>query len=182
MWCVLSAELSDPSLVDGKVSEYANKYNFAKVSGIDGYIAQTFGSTIRSVGKASYAAIAVALVITVLITLLFMKMLVAKYRYPIAVMKALGFTNPDIAAQYMSRSVSVLMIGLVLGTLLANTLGEMLAGAVISSFGASSFHFAVNPLTSYLLCPLMMTGSVLIATRIGTSGAGQIKISESIKE
>lgn len=182
MWFVICAELSDQSLVDGKVSEYADRFDFAKVSDIDKYITQTFGSTISSVGKASYAAMAVALIITVLVTLLFMKMLVAKDRYSIAVMKAFGFTNSDITAQYISRSVFVLIVGIVLGTILANTLGEILAGAVISMFGASTFHFAVNPLTAYLICPLMMIGSVLIATMIGTSGAGQIKISENIKE
>lgn len=181
MWSIVSAELSDQSLVDNKVSEYADRFGFAKVSDIDEFVTQTFGSTISSVEKASYAAIAVALIITVLVTLLFMKMLVAKDRYSIAVMKALGFTNSDMKAQYVSRSVFVLIVGIVLGTLLANPLGEMLAGAVISSFGASTFEFAVNPLWAYLLCPLMMVCSVLIATLIGTSGAGQIKISENIK-
>ncbi|WP_018755493.1 ABC transporter permease [Paenibacillus terrigena] len=182
MWFVICAELSDPSLVDEKTSEYGDRFVFAKVSDIDKFVAQTFGSTISSVKKASNAAIAVALMITVLVTLLFMKMLVAKDRYSIAVMKAFGFTNSDITAQYVSRSVFVLIVGIVLGTLLANTLGEMLAGAVISTFGASTFHFAVNPLSAYLLSPLMMIGSVLIATMIGTSGAGQIKIPEHIKE
>ncbi|GIP34240.1 ABC transporter permease [Paenibacillus sp. J2TS4] len=182
MWYVISAKLSDPSLIASKVSEYAERFGYAKVSDIDEYIAQTFGSTIDSVGKAANSAIVVALIITVLITLLFMKMLVAKDRYSIAVMKAFGFTNSDIQAQYVSRSVFVLIIGVALGTLLANTLGERLAGAVISSFGASAFHFTVNPLAAYLLSPLMMIGSVLIATIIGTSGAGQIKISDNIKE
>lgn len=182
MWCVICAELSDKSLVGGKTLEYANMFDFAKISGIDEYITQTFGSTISSVGKASCAAIAVALIITVLVTLLFMKMLVAKDRYSIAVMKSFGFTNSDITAQYVSRSVFVLIVGIVLGTLLANTIGEVLAGKVISSFGASSFKFAVNPLSAYLLCPLMMVCSVLVATIIGTLGAGQIKISENIKE
>ncbi|SMF69393.1 putative ABC transport system permease protein [Paenibacillus uliginis N3/975] len=182
MWYVICAELSDQSLIDSKVSEYADRFDYAKVSDIDEYIAQTYGSTISSVGKASNSAIAVALIITVLVTLLFMKMLIAKDRYSIAVMKAFGFTHSDIKAQYVSRSVFVLIVGIVLGTLLANTLGEMLAGAVISSFGASTFQFAVNPLSAYLFSPLMMICSVLIATMIGTSGAGQIKISENIKE
>ncbi len=182
MWCVICVELSDKSLVDSKVSEYTNKFDFAKIKGIDGYVRQTFGPTIDSIGKASGAAIAVALIITALVTLLFMKMLVAKDRYSIAVMKALGFTNQDITAQYVSRSIFVLIAGILFGTLLANTLGELLAGAVIASFGASSFKFEVNPLSAYLLCPLMMVCAVLIATITGTSGAGQIKISENIKE
>ncbi|OME77914.1 ABC transporter permease [Paenibacillus sp. FSL A5-0031] len=182
MWSIVSAELSDKSLVDVKVAEYADKFDFAKTSDIDEFVTQTLGSTISSVEMASYAAVAVALVITVLVTLLFMKMLVAKDRYSIAVLKAFGFTNSDIKAQYVSRTVFVLIVGIVLGTLLANTLGEMLAGLIISSLGASTFNFAVNPLSAYLFSPLMMICAVLIATMIGTSGAGQIKISENIKE
>lgn len=182
MWSVISADLSDPSLIVRTTTEYGDMFSFAKVSDIDEFVAQTFGSTINSVKKASFTSIIIALVIGLLVTLLFMKLLVAKDRYSISVMKALGFTNSDIRKQYVTRSVVVLMIGIVLGILLANTAGELLAGAIISSFGASSFRFTINPLSSYLFIPLMMIGVVLIATIIGTSGAGNIKISENIKE
>ncbi|TDL65125.1 ABC transporter permease [Rhodococcus qingshengii] len=182
MWTIVCVELSDKSLVDSRISGYSDKFDFAKTSDIDEFVSQTLGSTISSVEMASYAAVAVALVITVLITLLFIKMLVAKDRHSIAVMKALGFTNSDIKAQYVSRSVFILIAGIILGTLLANTLGEVLAGALISSFGASTFNFTVNPLKAYLFSPLMMIFTVLIATMIGTSSAGKIKISENIKE
>lgn len=182
MWSIIYAELSGKSDVEGMVSKYADRFNFAKISAVDEYITQTFGSTISSVGKASGAAVVVALILTVLVTLLFMKMLVAKDRYSISVMKSMGFTNSDISAQYVARSVFVLIIGIFLGTLLANTLGEVLAGAIISSFGASSFKFVVNPFSAYLLCPLLMICTVLIATIIGTFSAGQIKIAENIKE
>ncbi|MBD8005649.1 ABC transporter permease [Bacillus norwichensis] len=182
MWYVISVEFSDPSLIGNKVSEYADRFDYAKVSDIDEYIEQTYGSTIDSIRKASFASIVVALMITVLVTLLFMKMLLAKDRYSIAVMKSFGFTNFDITVQYIARSVFILLVGVVFGTLLANTLGEMLAGAVISSFGASTFKFVVDPLSAYLLSPLMMICSVIIATIIGTLGAGQIKIAQNMKE
>jgi len=182
MWSVITAQLSDPALVDQKIVEYSDRFAFAKVSDIDEFIRQTYGGTISAIGKVSYAAIGVALTLTVLITLLFMRMLVAKDRYAIAVMKAFGFTNSDIKAQYIARSIFVLIIGILLGTLLANTLGETLAGAVIASFGASSFKFVINPAFTYLLSPLMMAGVVLAATILGTLDAGQIKISENIKE
>ncbi|HWQ31035.1 MAG TPA: ABC transporter permease, partial [Negativicutes bacterium] len=174
MWCVICAEISDKALISAKITEYKQSFDYAKTSDINEYIVQTFGSTISSIGKASHAAIAVALVITVLVTLLFMRMLVAKDRYTIAVMKAFGFKSSDITLQYVSRSVFVLVIGIILGTLLANTLGELLARAVISSFGASSFAFVVDPLSAYLLSPLMMVCAVLAATIVGTSGAGKI--------
>ena len=116
------------------------------------------------------------------LTLLFMRMIAAKDRYSIAVLKALGFTNQDIAVQYATRAGLVLAAGILAGTLLANTLGEGLAGAVISSFGASSFAFEIDPVSSYLIRPLSIAAIVLAAALIAASGAGRIGIPENIKE
>jgi len=182
MWSVINVALSDPALLDAKIAEYADRFDFAKVSDMDAFIGQTYGSTISAIGKAAVAAVGVALTITVLITLLFMRMLVAKDRYAIAVMKAFGFTNSDIKAQYVARAAFVLSIGILLGTLLANTLGEALTGAVIASFGAASFEFVINPLSAYLLSPLLMVAATLLATLAGTLDAGWIRIAENIKE
>lgn len=182
MWNIVSAEFSNKSLVDEKISEYVNEFEFAKVSGINEFVNQTFGSTIISVKKASNVAIAVALIITILVTLLFLKLLIAKDKYSISVMKAFGYSNSDIILQYASRSIFVLIIGIILGTVLANTLGEMIAGMVISSFGASTFKFSVDVLPSYVLSPIMMICAVLIATVIGTMGVRRINIAENMKE
>ncbi|MFO7633137.1 MAG: ABC transporter permease [Caldilinea sp.] len=182
MWSVIGVELAEPARIDAKIAEYAGRFEFAKVSDIDEFIAQTYGATINAIGKAAYAAIGAALTLTVLITLLFMRMLVAKDRYAIAVLKAFGFTNADIKAQYVARAVFVLIVGVVLGTFLANTLGETLAGAVIASFGAASFTFSINPFFAYLFSPLLMAGAVLMSTVVGTLDAGKIKISENIRE
>lgn len=182
MWSIIYVLLSPEAAPGTIAAEYADKFGFAKVTNTQEYILQTYGQTLSAVKQASIAAIAVAVIIIVLITLLFMKMLVAKDRYSIAVMKACGFTNSDIRLQYISRAVSVLILGILSGTVLANTIGEILVGMVISSFGASSFNFTVNPLLAYLFCPLIMVCSVLIGGIFGTKGAGQIKISENIKE
>jgi len=182
MWSVITARLADPGMTVQKAAEYADSFPFAKVSGIDEYIRQTFGGTIRAIDSAACAAAGIALALAVLITFLFMRMLVAKDRYKIAVLKAFGYTNADIKVQYLARSVFVLVIGLLVGTVLANTVGESLAGAGIASFGGASFKFIVNPVFAYLLGPLSMAGAVLTAVCLGTLDAGRIKISESIKE
>lgn len=182
MWSIINIELADASTVENKAQEYQNDFGFAKVSAIDEYVLQTYGSTISSVGIAAYGAAAIALFISVLVTLLFMKMLIAKERYTIAVMKAFGYTTRDIRVQFASRAVFVLLVGAITGTLLANTLGQLLAGQAISYVGASSFSFTIDPVLSYLLSPLLMLSFVLIATVVGTASIAQIKISENIKE
>ncbi len=182
MWCVICAGLADNTPVGEKVTQYAGSFAFAKVSDVDEYIYQTFGSTINSVKNAAAVSLVIAIVIAALITVLFMKMLIAKDRYSIAAMRALGFRRSDIALQYISRSAFVLIISIIVGTLLANTLGEALAGAVISSFGASSFKFIINPVNAYIISPMMLIGAVLAAAFAGAHGAGEINIPEYIKE
>lgn len=182
MWSVIYSTMANPSLVADKRAEYAKTFSFAKVSGIDDYIHQTFGTTIHAIEKAARAALVIALLLCVLVTFLFMNMLIAKDQAHIAIMKALGFTNVDIATQYAARSIFVLLLAISMGTLLANTLGEYLTSTVIASFGAASFDFMINPLAAYVFCPLVLTSVVLLATLFGTSRAGQVKIIEHIKE
>lgn len=182
MWSVICAKVADDTSVGQKVMEYTKAFPFAKISDVDAYIYQTFGSTIHSVKNAAAVSIMIALVISILITILFIKMLIAKDGYSIAAMKAIGFRNLEIELQYLSRMIFSLIIGIVFGTLLANTFGEFLAGAVISSFGASSFQFIINPVNAYLLSPVMLILAVLAAAFAGAHGAGEIKIPEYMKE
>lgn len=182
MWSAINAELIDAAVLDQVATAYAQRFTFAKVSAMAEYVAQTFGGTVRAVGTAALAATAVALVIAALITLLFMRMLIAKDRYSIAVMKAFGFTNADVTVQYVARAMVVLLAGILIGTFLANTLGKALAGAAIASFGAETFAFTINPWFAYLLAPLLMACAVLVATITGTLDAGRISIAEHLKE
>lgn len=181
-WTTICATLTGQGILDEKIASYQADFPYAKISGIDDYVAQTFGQTLRSVKSASQIAILAAAFITLLVTLLFTKMLISKDRYSIAVMRALGFTGSDIRSQYIWRAVTVLTAGILAGTILANTLGEQLAGLAISSFGAAAFHFQINPLSTYLLSPLILLAAALAAAAWGTGRAGDVSIRESIKE
>ena len=155
------------------VENYANWFPYAKVSDIHEFVMQTYGPTLDSIATASRASVAIALVLAALITVLFVRMLVAKDRYSTAVMKSLGYRDRDIKAQYLARALVVLTIG---------TVGEMAAGALIASFGASSFSFEIDPIRVYGFLPALLAAVVLAATMLGSSDAGAITLSQSIKE
>ena len=182
MWSIISVELSERSDAAGKAAEYAAAFPYAKVSDIDEFIAQTFGPTKSSVAKAAAAAAVAALTVAALVTIMFMKMLMAKDRYSIAVLKASGFTVSDIKLQYVVQSAFILAAGLIIGTILAGTAGELLAGLFISSLGASTFDFTTNIFFTFLLSPLMLALAVITATLAGISDTGTVKIPENIKE
>lgn len=182
MWATINIALNDPRLLKEKVKEYADLFDYAKVYAIDTYIMKVFGQVIKSVSKAAYTGMMIALMLTFLITLLFMKMLIAKDRCSITVLKAIGFRNSDIMMHYVTRAGCILVLSVLLGTILANTLGKGLMGMMISLFGAASFKFTINPLSVYLLSPLMFAASAFIATLTSGSSIEKIKISEYIKE
>jgi putative ABC transport system permease protein len=175
---VTIAGVSERAIAD----EYAEAFPFARVIDMERNTSQTLGPTITAVGLAAMVAAAAGLALTALITLLFMKMLVAKDRFQIAAMRSFGFTNADIRVQYMTRSVAILVLGCVLGTFLANTLGQALVGAFLSSLGAAAFQFQSNTLLAYILCPLALLACALTATFGGTLDVRGIKIADNIKE
>lgn len=182
VWSVVCADLADKNRLSDKIAEYGNHFPYAKVSGIDEYMTQTFGETLQSVQTASMMAVLVSAAIVLLVTLLFMKLLTAKDRYSIAVLRAVGFTRLDIQRQYAWRALMILAAGIFLGTVLAGTLGEKLSAAAISSLGATTFQFTINPLTTYLFSPLILVASGLLASIWGTFHAGDVKLCQSIKE
>ena len=111
-----------------------------------------------------------------------MKLLTAKDQYSIAVLRAVGFTAADIQRQYAWRVFLILSAGIFLGTILAGTLGETLSAAAVSSLGAATFRFTVNPRSTYLFSPLILVCVGLLAAIWGTLHAGDVKLCQSIKE
>lgn len=178
----IAVTFRDRQNVTAAISQYREQFPFAKVTGIEETITQMLGSIRDAIKMASAVAILTTVLLTLLVTVLFMKMLVAKDRYPIVLQKAMGFTSRDIRWQYLTRSITVLIVGVILGTILANTLGELAGVAIVASFGASTFHFIVNQWFVYLASPLLITVCVVAATLLGISRIQALKISEHIKE
>ena len=98
------------------------------------------------------------------------------------IIKSLGFTSKSIRRQYMVRSAVVLLLGIAIGVIAANTLGEFVGVLLMSTFGVATFHFKINWLFAYLISPLIIAGCVYAATRFGISDIEAIKVSEYIKE
>jgi putative ABC transport system permease protein len=182
MRVVIPIELKGKAMIEDTAAQYQDKFPFATIAVADEYVRQTFGGTMDAIQKASYASIAATVLLAILVTLLFMKMLVAKDRYSIAILKSLGFTGADIRKQYVARSLLVAALGIIIGVILANTLGELVGAALISSLGATTFRFVINPFYAYLFAPLLTMVCVYIATLLGIRDIRPLKISAHIKE
>ncbi|WP_237690779.1 ABC transporter permease [Paenibacillus caui] len=154
LWYVVSLDVKDGVKIADKISEYEQAFYPAKVTDLQGYLHQTLGGTISQLKLVTVLALAIAVCVSILITSLFLKMLISKDNGQIAILRSLGFALSRIKLQYVTMSLTVLVTGILLGTVLSNTVGQMLISGIMSFFGASKIAFIVNPVQAYLLCPV----------------------------
>ncbi|MED0998582.1 FtsX-like permease family protein [Bacillus mobilis] len=164
LWYVVNVDMKPTVNLQEKVKEYKLNFSSAKITDTDDYLTQTLGETIKQLRLVTQVAILIAILISVLITAMFFKMLLAKDFSQILIMKNIGFSYKDIRIQYITRSIVIVLIGIVTGTLLAATFGEMLVSWLGSFMGAAHIKFVVNPIVSYVICPAILFISVTATT------------------
>lgn len=79
------------------------RYPYAKIAEISEYFSRMTATLTQALHKASMASVAITVSLVFLVTLLFVRMLLAKNRSATAVLKVLGFTHSDLRLQYLSR-------------------------------------------------------------------------------
>jgi putative ABC transport system permease protein len=178
----VSLDLTDKSRIDDKIREYSEAFHPARVTDLEGYLAQTLGHTIDQLSKVTVVAVAVGLAVAVLITSLFLTMLTSKDASQIAIMRSLGFSLRNIRVQYLSRALLLLGFSIVLGTIFSNTLGQRLVSALWAFMGASQIKFVIDPVQAYVLLPLLLMLAVSITTLLSLTGIKETNIAEMIVE
>lgn len=168
LWYAVSLSFFSDVDTASKIDGYSRMFAPAKVTDIEGYMSQTFASTIRQLETVTGVVSVVSTAIAVLITALFLKMLLAKDCSQITIMKGLGFTSVHIRTQYLTAISLSLFLGLALGMIAAGTLGEVLVGALMGSMGASKISFVINPYISFIVCPVLLLTAVITTTLLSS--------------
>jgi len=160
-----------------KIEEYAAAFFPAKITNVEGYLDQTFAGTTDQLKLLTIVAIAVAVIVAILITSLFLKMLIAKDMSQIAIMKGLGFSLQNVQLQYITRALLILNTAIILGTI-----GQNLIGAVLSMVGAPNIEFIINPFHAYILSPIALMIIVTITTLLSIVSMKDFNISDMTAE
>ena len=163
-WYVVNIDLKPGYEINEKVDEYSAAFPQTRITDLNTYVLQTFGDTIKQLKTIRTLTILISVLMTCLITAMFLKMLIIKDRAQIAIMKNIGFASRDIITQYIIKSLIVMAIGIVLGTILCNSLGEVFISAIGSLQGAPKISFEIHPLEAYVFYPIIL----MIATSITT--------------
>jgi putative ABC transport system permease protein len=149
---------------DTKAAEYRAAFGDARVTDLEGYLSQTLGTTISQLSTVTAGAITLGLVVSVLITSLFFRMLIAKDTRRIAIMRSIGFSQRAVRLQYLASSLLLLVLGIGVGTLFSNTLGQRVVSFLWSFMGAARIEFVIDPVKAYLLIPAALMAAVAVTT------------------
>lgn len=119
---------------------------------------QTLGVVARQVQAATLAIIAIGLVMSAFIIVLFMKLRLIKDSSQIAILKAIGFTNLDVRKQYLYKVSVISLIGITIGTIISSIIGEKIISFVFNlmGLGISKLTFIINPWLAYVMVPLVL--------------------------
>lgn len=156
LWYIVSMDLAPGVNKLEKMDDYKNAYSTAQVNDISEYTRQTLGHIIEQMGTVVIGGIAIAIVIAVFITALFLRMLLSKDMSQNAIMRSVGLTSKQISHQYMAGTMMVLVVGIILGVLLSNLVGEFLVSMAMSFMGAAKIEFVHIIWQTWLLCPLAL--------------------------
>jgi len=129
---------------------------------------QTMGGVAKQLRTVVFVIILIGACLAMLITVLFLKLRLAKDLSEIAVLKAIGFSEHDIKQQYMIKMGCVSITGILTGIILTDVLGEKIINVALSmvGLGIKKVDLIANPVIEYIMCPLFLMVLILLTTWI----------------
>jgi putative ABC transport system permease protein len=176
LWYNLAVDFKAGTDIAAKRHEYSALFHPARVTDLEDYLRQTLGGTLGQVRRVTVSAVLVGLVLSILITALFMRMVIAREASSLAVMRGMGFTLRDLRIQYLLKSLLPLGVGISAGTVFSNTLGQKGVSVIWSLMGASRIEFVVDPVQAYIILPLLLWGAVSATTLSALSAVKETNI------
>ncbi len=179
---IIYLDVSDGVTVEEKTNELRGILTDSKITPVSEFVSQTLGGITDNMGMVQGAAIAISLLLSMLITVMILQLITAREHSAIAIKKAIGFSNRDIRIQFGIRILMIQLVAIIVGTVLANYLGEVIFGLMLSSMGASEITMLVDPVKAYLLCPAAQLFVVFITVILGTTIVKHYHIRDQIIE
>lgn len=175
-------DVSDGVSIEEKTDELRSNLIGSRVTPISEFVSQTLGGITDYMRMVEGAAIVISLLLIMLITAMILQLITAREHSAIAIKKAMGFSNRDIRLQFGIRILMIQFAAIIAGTVLTNTLGEAMFGAMLSTMGAAKITMLVEPVSSYLLSPSAQLLVALITIIAGTKTIRNYHIKDQIME
>jgi len=105
-------------------------------------------------------------------------MLISREIPEIAMLKSMGFRKGDLRRWQIGRIAIVLVLSIIIGTILAGTIGSTLVAGVFSMMGATSVPLIIVPIQVYLIYPGLLLASTVLAAACSISQIRKTQIWE----
>ena len=168
--------------IDDKITKMRDALPDSKVTPVDEFVFQTLSGIVENMSMVEGVAFIISLLLSVFITIMFLQLIMAREHSAIAIKKAIGFSNLDIRVQLGLRIFIIQLLAILTGTILANTLGEVIFSIMLSSVGVAKIKMQVEPIMAYLVCPVIQISVVFITIIIGTKNIRNYHIRDQIME
>lgn len=147
------SEIIGPGVTIGPMEEFLN---------------QTLGGVVNQLRNIVFIIILLGSCLVMLITFLFLKLRLAKDLSEIAILKAIGFSERDIKKQYLIKTGYISAIGVLVGIILTNALGEKVISLAlsISGLGVKHVELTINSLVQYIMLPSLLLSLILLTAYI----------------
>lgn len=163
-WHAVYLDVADGIDPEAKADAIAAAYHGAKALSVADAATEAVGATLAQLRLVSGLATTVAVGLVFLVTALFAVLVVAREADQIATQRAIGARTWGLIGQYLVRFAAVGLLGVVIGIVVAQTLGQLLAVGAIGMLGAPGLVVLVNPLLSWLAAPGLLIAAIAVAT------------------
>lgn len=154
------------------------EYPDAKIFAAGDYINFLLGDTVETLKSVKNFIMTVVFCINMLVAVLMVKSFVTKEKSEIAILKAIGFKNRNLAAWQTIRISIVLLFSTVCGALLSAPLSKLIVEPVFRIMGAYSIEFDINKLEVYVFYPLAALAVTSLSAFLSAQSLRKISSSE----
>lgn len=168
--------------IDKKAAEMRAALPNSKITPVNEFVFQTLSGIVENMSLVEGVSVGISLLLVILITVMFLQLITAREHSAIAIKKAIGFSTRDIRIQLGIRILMIQFLSILIGTILANTLGEVIFAGMLSSVGVAKIEMLVEPIGAYLLCPAVELFVVVITVILGTRMIRNYHIRDQIME
>jgi len=145
------------------IEQVQKLYPDAKVQTMVEFIDGMIGGISEQIASLKGFIIGIVLCVNMLVVMLMQKMFLIREQGEMGMLKAIGFSNGKIIGWQSKRIAFVLFFGVLLGTLTGTWFSQLTSGAVFKMMGASRIEFAIKPLEVYVLYPVAIFVTTLLA-------------------
>ncbi|MBQ3514585.1 MAG: hypothetical protein IJA32_12455 [Lachnospiraceae bacterium] len=174
---IIKEEINAPEKEKDKyVEEIRNLYGAESVKTIEEYLDYYMADFNGILTLLEYVLSTVIILVLILITSLYSSVLLEEEIPSIAMLKSLGFETGSVKAWQLLRMGILLVISVVAGNVIVNTAGQLLVTQLFGFLGLTGFTFIIEPISTYILVPLLVFLVVLVTMLIRLKSIKNIEI------